>query len=95
MYKFIIKFNTMLQDQCISVTDLRTKTKECLEGLDDQPKYIFINNRPIAVILNIHEYEEHFMKPELVELNKDEVSDGLLKRAAAARKLKRANLINI
>lgn len=85
----------MLQDQCISVTDLRTKTKECLEDLNNQPKYIFMNNKPIAVIVDIGEYEEHFMKPELIELSKDEVSDGLLKKAAAARKLKRTDLINI
>jgi len=85
----------MLQDQCISVTDLRTKTKECLEGLEAHPKYIFMNNRPIAVILDIHEYEEHFMKPELVELNKNEVDAGILKKAAAARKLKKSDLINI
>lgn len=85
----------MLQDQCISVTDLRTKTKECLEDLNNQPKYIFMNNKPIAVIVDIGEYEEHFMKPELIELSKGEVSEGLLKKAATARKLKRADLINI
>ena len=85
----------MLQNQCISVTDLRTKTKECLEGLTNEPKYIFINNRPIAVILNINEYEEHFMKPHLVELGQTEVDGGLLRRAAVAKKLKKADLINI
>ncbi len=85
----------MLQDQCISVTDLRTKTKECLEDLNNQPKYIFMNNKPIAVIVDIGEYEKHFMKPELIELSKDETSDGLLKKAAVARRLKKADLINI
>lgn len=85
----------MLQDQCISVTDLRTKTKECLEDLNNQPKYIFMNNKPIAVIVDIGEYEEHFMKPELTELSKDEASESLLKKAAAARKIKRSDLINI
>lgn len=85
----------MFQDQCISVTDLRTKTKECLEGLNNQPKYIFINNRPIAVILNIDEYEEHFQKPELIELNKTEANEKLLKKAALAKKIKRSDLINI
>ncbi len=85
----------MLQEQCVSVTDLRTKTKFCLEGLDSQPKYIFINNRPVAVILDIHEYEEHFARPELIQLRKDEVTEDMLKKAAKARKTKRSDLINI
>lgn len=85
----------MFQDQCISVTDLRTKTKECLEDLDKEPKYIFINNHPIAVLLDIHEYEEIFLKPKLIELRTDEVDEKLKKHAAAAKKSKKSDLINI
>lgn len=84
----------MLQDQCISVTDLRTKTKECLEDLNKEPKYVFINNRPIAVLVDIKEYEAHF-KPQLVELNAEEVDENLKKHAARARKSKKSDLINI
>ena len=85
----------MLQTQCISVTDLRTKTKECLEDLNKEPKYIFINNRPIAVLLDINEYEEHFMRPEIFELGEAEVDANLKFEAAMARKSKRADLINL
>ena len=85
----------MLKDQCISVTDLRTNTKKCLAGLGKEPKYIFINNNPIAVLLDISEYEEIFLKPQLVELSKDEVSTELKNKALAAKKIKKANLINI
>lgn len=85
----------MLKDQCISVTDLRTKTKECLEDLEKEPKYIFINNNPIAVLLDINQYEEFLAKPQLIELTANEASDGLKKRALAAKKAKKADLINI
>lgn len=85
----------MLQDQCVSVTDLRTKTKECLQGLEKEPKYIFINNHPIAVLIDIHEFEEHFSKPHLMELKKDEVDESLKKHARSARKSRKSDLINI
>ena len=85
----------MFTDQCISVTDLRTKTKECFEDLEKEPKYIFINNRPIAVLLDINQYEEHFLKPDLVELKSNEVDKNLKKEAALAKKSKKSDLINI
>ncbi|MBI5413598.1 hypothetical protein HZA42_04590 [Candidatus Peregrinibacteria bacterium] len=85
----------MSQDQCISVTELRTNTQDCLENLEKEPKYIFINNRPIAVLLDINVYEANFMKPELVELETDEVDENLLKQAKQAKKIKKSDLINI
>lgn len=85
----------MFKDQCISVTDLRTRTKECVEGLEKAPKYIFVNNKPIAVLVDIEEYEHHFLRPILTELSLDEVDGKLLKRAAVARKTKKSDLINI
>lgn len=85
----------MFKDQCISVTDLRMKTKDCLEDLDKEPKYIFINNRPIAVLLDITEYERHFLKPELIELEAHEVDATLKNQAAVAKKSKKRDLINI
>ncbi len=85
----------MFKDQCISVTDLRTKTKECIEGLEKASKYIFVNNKPVAVLVDIDEYEHHFLRPILTELSLDEVDGKLLKRAAVARKTKKSDLINI
>lgn len=85
----------MFKDQCISVTDLRTKTKECLEDLNKEPKYIFINNHPIAVLVDVNVYEERFLKPGLVELEKSEVDVKLRKQATDARKSKKSDLINL
>ena len=85
----------MFKEQCISVTDLRTKTKQCLEGVTREPKYIFINNRPIAVLMNLRAYEDHFSEPRLVELSDDAVDVSLKKKAASARRIKKSNLLNI
>lgn len=85
----------MIKDQCISVTDLRTKTKQCLDGLGKEPKYIFINNKPIAVLLDIVEYEETFLKPQLIELREDEVNENLKKEAVHAKKSRKSDLLDI
>lgn len=47
----------MLSKQCISITDLRTKTNECLQDLEIAEKYIFINNKPVAVIMDVAQFE--------------------------------------
>ena len=85
----------MTKDQCISVTDLRTKTKQCVEDSGKKPQYIFVNNKPVAVLVNIDEYEANFLKPELIELNADEVGANLQKKAEKARKMKKKDLMNI
>ena len=33
--------SNLLSDKCISVTDLRTNTKKCLDDLQTNEKYIF------------------------------------------------------
>jgi len=48
----------MLSKQCISITDLRTKTKECLEDLWKQEKYVFVNNKPVAVLMDVAQFEK-------------------------------------
>jgi PHD/YefM family antitoxin component YafN of YafNO toxin-antitoxin module len=85
----------MLQTQCISVTDLRTKTKECLENLEKEPKYVFINNRPIAVLIDINRYEQEFRDWELQELPLNKVDKTLKRAASRAKKSARSDLINI
>jgi len=85
----------MLKNQCISVTELRTKTKKCVENSSKKPQYIFVNNKPVAVLVNIDEYEANFIKPELTELGVDEVDANLREKAEAARRKKESELINI
>jgi PHD/YefM family antitoxin component YafN of YafNO toxin-antitoxin module len=85
----------MTKDQCVSVTDLRTKTKKCLENIEKEPKYIFVNNKPIAVIINIDDYENLCTCTQLIELDKKEVSKELKKEAEMAKKVPKSELINI
>ena len=85
----------MIKDQCVSVTDLRTKTKECLEGIEQKPKYIFINNKPIAVIVGIDKYETEFVKTSLIELDSSKVDASLKVEAQKAKTLKANDVINI
>lgn len=47
----------MLSKQCISITDLRTKTNECLQDLEIAEKYVFINNKPVAVLMDVTKFE--------------------------------------
>lgn len=76
----------MTKNQCISVTTLRTKTKQCLTGLRKDPKYIFVNNAPVAVLVDIDEYEKEFIKPELIELGREEVTPAMRKALDKAKK---------
>ncbi len=47
----------MIKEQCISVTDLRKNASTYLGALK-KPKYIFVNNKPKAVLMNIDDYEK-------------------------------------
>ncbi|MDO8617452.1 MAG: hypothetical protein Q7N87_00975 [Candidatus Uhrbacteria bacterium] len=84
----------MMKDQCISVTELRTKTKKCLEDIEKEPKYVFLNNHPIAVILGVSQYEDRFLNPQLVELRTSEVGGALAEQAKKAKKTKKSDLVN-
>jgi len=85
----------MTKSQCVSVTQLRTQTKKCLEGVEEEPKYIFVNNQPIAVIINIDDYENLCTHTEFVELDQKEVSQKFKEGAEKAKKAKKSELINI
>ena len=45
----------MLQNQCVSVTDLRTNTKECLKDIEKEPKYVFFPN----ILRALHSGDHH------------------------------------
>ena len=46
----------MLSEQAISITDLRKNTSDILSDLS-LPKYVFVHNKPTAVVMNMKEYE--------------------------------------
>ena len=85
----------MLKEQCISVTDLRTKTKEYLESLKESEKYIFVNNKPRAVLMDIDEYEENFVDYRLHRLPEKEVTPALRKKMEKASKMNSDEFLNL
>ena len=54
LYKVLNKM--ILSEQCISITELKKKVNTYVKDLDS-PKFIFVNNRPKAVLISIKEYE--------------------------------------
>lgn len=46
----------MLTEQVISITDLRKDATSIIKNLS-LPKYIFVNNKPKAVVMDMQEYE--------------------------------------
>ena len=47
----------MLTDQCISVTDLKKNMNAYVKNLR-KDKIIFVNNAPVAVLIDIKKYEK-------------------------------------
>ncbi|MEK7528272.1 MAG: hypothetical protein AAB592_00715 [Patescibacteria group bacterium] len=85
----------MLKDQCISVTDLRVNTKQCLADLNKEPKYIFVNNKPVAVLIDIVQFETDFVRPRLVQLDHNAITPALQKKADEAAKTSRKDLFDV
>lgn len=47
----------MLTDQCISVTDLKKNMNAYVKDLR-KDKIIFVNNAPVAVLMDVKKYEK-------------------------------------
>lgn len=84
----------MLKDQCISITDLRVKTKDCLAGLKGKPKYIFANNKLVGVLVDPDEYEREKIGV-LYELDEKKESPDLIKKVRnSLKEVKETELID-
>lgn len=47
----------MLTDQCVSVTDLKKNMNAYVKDLK-RDKIIFVNNSPVAVLMDVKKYEK-------------------------------------
>jgi len=47
----------MFTDQCVSVTDLKKDMNSMLKNLR-KDKIIFVNNTPVAVLMDVRKYEQ-------------------------------------
>ncbi len=84
----------MLKNQCISVTDLRQNTSKYLSSLKQSEKYVFINNKPVAVLLDIDKYESE-RKIDLIELEWKDINYELQKLANETWEMESEDFINI
>lgn len=84
----------MLKDQVISVTDLRVRTKECLEDLDRTPKFVIMNSKMVAVLLGPEEYET-LIRPDLVELPVHAVTSTMRGKARQAKRTPKEKLLDL
>ena len=84
----------MFKQQVVSVTDLRMKTKQSLHDLKRGPKFVFSNNSPVAVLMDVEEYEM-LIRPDLFELSNEEMTDVTRSAAQEARHTPKEELLNI
>ena len=73
----------MLTDQCISVTDLKKNMNAYVKDLR-RDKIIFVNNSPVAVLMDVKKYEK--MMHEGNFLNIWVENNHLIKRSIKKRK---------
>ena len=73
----------MLTDQCVSVTDLKKNMNAYVKDLR-KDKIIFVNNSPVAVLMDVKKYEKMMREGSIKELNqevapKKEITNEILK----------------
>ena len=57
----------MLTDQCISVTDLKKNMNAYVKDLR-RDKIIFVNNAPVAVLMDVKKYEKMMYKGKFLNI---------------------------
>jgi prevent-host-death family protein len=57
----------MFTDQCVSVTDLKKNMNAYAKDLR-KDKIIFVNNAPVAVLLDIKKYEKMMRESNLLNI---------------------------
>lgn len=57
----------MLTDQCVSVTDLKKNMNAYVKDLR-KDKIIFVNNSPVAVLMDVKKYEKMMQEDNLLNI---------------------------
>ena len=57
----------MLTDQCVSVTDLKKNMNAYVKDLR-RDKIIFVNNAPVAVLMDVKKYEKIMLKDNFLNI---------------------------
>ena len=57
----------MLTDQCVSVTDLKKNMNAYIKDLK-KDKIIFVNNAPVAVLMDVKKYEKMMQNEKFLNI---------------------------
>ena len=57
----------MITDQCVSVTDLKKNMNAYVKDLK-RAKIIFVNNTPVAVLMDVRKYEKMIWEKNIVNI---------------------------
>ena len=57
----------MITDQCVSVTDLKKDMNAIIKDLKRE-KIIFVNNTPVAVLMDVRKYEKIFKDTDIINI---------------------------
>jgi hypothetical protein len=66
-----------------------------LANLQSRPKIILVNNKAVAALVHINDFNQKFTAPELNMLPSTAVTPTLKRQAKQARNLKKKDLINL
>ena len=57
----------MITDQCVSVTDLKKDMNAIIKNLKRE-KIIFVNNTPVAVLMDVRKYEKIISEKDIINI---------------------------
>ena len=57
----------MITDQCVSVTDLKKDMNAIIKDLKRE-KIIFVNNTPVAVLMDVRKYEKLISEKDIINI---------------------------
>jgi len=57
----------MITDQCVSVTDLKKDMNAIIKNLKRE-KIIFVNNAPVAVLMDVRKYEKLLQSTDIINI---------------------------
>lgn len=89
----------MLKEKFISITDLRKNATKYISNLwKNWEKIIFINNKPMAVLLDFDEYEKLIQNEDKIDLAfvpNEKLNEEQKKEVEELKKLKEDDFVNL
>ena len=88
----------MRAEDCISISELKKSPSQVIKSLErDKKKYIFVNNKPVAMVVDFLEAEKLGYTDDSVffdTMPKVNISSEWLKQLAESQKIERNRYVN-